>query len=1058
MKTTLVIAIFVIVVLGFFFDVILGGKVLLTANPSLYDPWRSYAGEQDLHRRTYRMDSILTYLPRRAELSQSIASGRFPLWNPSILTGAPFFADPQSRVLYPISLLLVPFNAEKAMGYDVAVHFLLAIIGMYLFLRTIAASTPGAILGAFAFGFSSFFANRMGHPTFVASAAWIPFLFYGFERARRSERTGTIMLAAFFVMGYLSGFPQVFIFGVAGLVIYALSLALDQRVRGARGQLLASARTIGISGGLALLVVAVHLIPFWEFLRNSVGLGIGLDQMRQLYVSKPVMLLRVVLPGFFGNPVEGTNWVPLIQQGAHPYNLGFMVYCGVGTLMATLGGLAFIRQSEHVRGLLLILLLSVGIGTSGFLLKVVYAAIPLFRYSQIDRISVMACFAIAALAGKSLSLLASTPDRRSKRVFLAVAGAVVVFLVAGSIIFAFGGDGIASRLIEKSHALLGKTWSAVGSERIVEWVQGRGPEWLAYEKMQIVRGLILASVSWALLLVCGLASSRRKRLAGLASLLFVLWVTADIVLVARTYYVSEPSRSVFETEGIKVLREAAGTKGEWRTLNEESGTWVLPPNTNQLFGLESLRGRSTIMPRAYAYFLETGQEAGAAQRGRIFEGPGPTPELAGLMSVRYLLRSGFDPTLTPSSVFQAVAKEVTAKREGVLRDFKILNLGGEGRLAFCQRAGETLSVDTYIPSRARIDFFFGFEGVPSDVDSMAFVVIWESPTGEAEFRRSLGVSSGGGRWYEGSLDVASVGAGYGRLALAVLPVGAGAAKALVSPTADDSGVRHDALAGWGGFEFVLSDCAFEKASGGYVVYPGRTDEKKAALSLEIAGPAREVPLEIQSSSGKLLRRVSFPPYLRMRRVMVDLGEKAVDRLLVRSDSSFSLLASRLVYGPHPEATGYDLIYTGDMYIYENAAAMEKVFCVAASEVRLGAADGSRILKIGERLADLPNMRCGKSEIVSYKPEKVEIEVSPDRDAFLIVQDAYYPGWKASVDGKRAEILLTDVGTRAIEIGRGDHRVIMEFKPGTLSLGLIVTCLGLLAGILYGLQIRFGIKT
>ena len=194
MKPTLVAGVFALVVVGFFFDVILGDKVLLTARPSLFDPWRAYAAEEHLHGKTYRTDSVLTYLPRRVELSRSIAAGRLPLWNPYILTGVPFFADPQSRVLYPLALALVPFDAEKAMGYDIALHWLLALIGMYLFLRAIAASTGGALLGASAYAFSSFFATRMGHPTFVATAAWIPFLFFAFELARRSEARGTLLL------------------------------------------------------------------------------------------------------------------------------------------------------------------------------------------------------------------------------------------------------------------------------------------------------------------------------------------------------------------------------------------------------------------------------------------------------------------------------------------------------------------------------------------------------------------------------------------------------------------------------------------------------------------------------------------------------------------------------------------------------------------------------------------------------------------------------------------------------------------------------------------------
>ncbi len=76
------------------------------------------------------------------------------------------------------------------MGLDVALHFLIAMIGMYLFLRSIGVSTMGSLLGALTYPLSSFFYVRLGHPTFVATAAWIPWFFYAFEVARRNRMEG----------------------------------------------------------------------------------------------------------------------------------------------------------------------------------------------------------------------------------------------------------------------------------------------------------------------------------------------------------------------------------------------------------------------------------------------------------------------------------------------------------------------------------------------------------------------------------------------------------------------------------------------------------------------------------------------------------------------------------------------------------------------------------------------------------------------------------------------------------------------------------------------------
>jgi len=1030
MKTALILAIFALVVVGFFFDVLLGGKVLVTARPSLFEPWRTYASEQELTGKTYRTDSMLTYLPRRAELSRGIASGRLPLWNPYILSGMPFFADPQSQVLYPLALLLVPSSPEKALGYDVALHFLLALIGMYLFLRVIDASRAGATLGAFAYGFSSFFATRMGHPTFVASAAWIPFFFYGFELARRSERVGTLLLAAFLVMGYLAGFPQILVFGVAALVLYAVVLAVDEAVRGPRraglAQAAASARIIGVSGGLALLVVAVQLVPFWEFLRNSEGLGISLDQMKSLYLSKPVLLVRALVPGLFGNPVEGTNWVPLVQHGIHPYNLGLLVYCGVGTVMIALGGLVFLGQSSRLRALLAILILSVAIGTSGAILGLVYRAIPLFRYSQIDRIGVLACFALAALGGKGLSLFAASPTRRSRLAFLAIAGAVVGALIAGLAVFAVRGEGWLSSL--KPLALSGGPYVDAGAERAAAWSAGRLDLWAAYERGQIVRALVLAVAAFGLLLALARSHGRMTRSAAVVCLLLVVLVGADGLTSSRSYYVSQPGGCVRATEGIKTLARLAGAKGEWRTFNREGATWVFPPNANELFGIEALRGRSTLVPRTYPYFLGGGTQASAEGLGSV-KRPEPGPEVVGLMSARYLVRSSFDPAFA-SGIFGGIARQ-----PGAISAIRMPALGGEPRVALCQDAGDTLSLDIYVPPGARLDFF---AGAPASDGWVTLELNCESPAGRVHFRKDL-APSGTGRWYDESLELSSLGGQYPKLTFTTIAAG--------GSDNDRGQARGGALMGaWGGFELVLADCRTRPVERGYVVETDST----GIVSLTLASSARDVPLEIGTNSGKILRWISFPPYLTRRTIQVDMTEVPGGSFSVTSDSAFTLVGSHLGRKSSGGAWG-DLVYAGDMYIFENPTAIEKAFIVPGKGVRaLAEAGWAGVRHPG---FGRPDLRCGKVRIVSYEPERIEMEAEAGKDAWLVVQDAFYPGWKAFVDGNERAILMTDIGTRAVEIAKGNHRVVMEFKPGSLKLGGLLTALGLLAGVLYAVTPR-----
>jgi hypothetical protein len=221
MKTLIVIIIFALIALAFFYDVIVGPNLFLNTNTFRYDPWRSYASEEDLAGKDYFPDTFVTYLPRRVFLAEGIHSGRLPLWNPYVFGGTPFLADPQTRVFYPIELLLAQMDPARAMGYDFAIHAFIAMLGMYLFLKGMGVTRAGALLGGCTYAFSSFFYFRYGFPTLAASASWIPFFFYGFEVAWRSRRRGILLLTGFFVLGYLAGFPQIFLFGVGAVVFYA---------------------------------------------------------------------------------------------------------------------------------------------------------------------------------------------------------------------------------------------------------------------------------------------------------------------------------------------------------------------------------------------------------------------------------------------------------------------------------------------------------------------------------------------------------------------------------------------------------------------------------------------------------------------------------------------------------------------------------------------------------------------------------------------------------------------------------------------------------------------
>lgn len=79
-----------------------------------------------------------------------------------------------------------------------------------------------------------------------------------------------------------------------------------------------------------------------------------------------------------------------------------------------------------------------------------------------------------------------------------------------------------------------------------------------------------------------------------------------------------------------------------------------------------------------------------------------------------------------------------------------------------------------------------------------------------------------------------------------------------------------------------------------------------------------------------------------------------------------------------------------------------------------------------------------AEVVSYQPNRVEIETEADGAKLLFLSDAYYPGWVARVDGRETPVFRADYAFRALIVGAGRHKVVFEYEPLSFRAGAAVT--------------------
>jgi hypothetical protein len=89
---------------------------------------------------------------------------------------------------------------------------------------------------------------------------------------------------------------------------------------------------------------------------------------------------------------------------------------------------------------------------------------------------------------------------------------------------------------------------------------------------------------------------------------------------------------------------------------------------------------------------------------------------------------------------------------------------------------------------------------------------------------------------------------------------------------------------------------------------------------------------------------------------------------------------------------------------------------------------------------------GEVSVESYEPDRVRLRTRSAAPAFLVLNDADFPGWRCLVDGSPAPIRRTNALVRGVELAAGEHRLEFEYRPRSFEIGAaisLLTGLGLL---------------
>jgi hypothetical protein len=92
---------------------------------------------------------------------------------------------------------------------------------------------------------------------------------------------------------------------------------------------------------------------------------------------------------------------------------------------------------------------------------------------------------------------------------------------------------------------------------------------------------------------------------------------------------------------------------------------------------------------------------------------------------------------------------------------------------------------------------------------------------------------------------------------------------------------------------------------------------------------------------------------------------------------------------------------------------------------------------------------GAAQVTRSEPERVEVTAQANGAGLLVLADNWYPDWKATVDGRPAEVYRTNHTFRGVVLPAGRHRVVFTFDSPAVHTGFLIYLATLIVLAAYG---------
>ncbi len=555
------------------------------------DPWKRLAEAPTVGapRNPILSDLAFANLPWRAAVREAVANGRAPLWNRYVLGGTPLLGAAQAGVFHPSTALGLWLPLALSWTFSCTFTLFLALLSAFVFFRDHDLGEPAALVGAAAWGFSTYLLFWNGWSVGPSTAAF-PLLVLGLRRlAREPGRGGLALTVAALCLSLFGGHPESFFHSsAAGAAYFLWELAGRPRT---------AARAIGGAVGaglLALLLCGPQLFPLLEVLPHTAeyrarqrSLESGAARQSVALRESAARLLPDVLP--FAHGIYGRSRVEDRDDGSG-MPLGY-----AGAVLFPLAALSF-GAARPRRGRMMFLafyLAGLAYGASAPGVMDLTSRVPGFALALNYRLVFLAGFGLAGLAALGTEALAEPGAGRR----LAIASAAAAVLLAGLV--AVARPVFASRGLEPA----------------------------------FVRGESLAEILPLALLALAAAASRRRPAAVANAALALLVVQRFLEM-----------RGVYPTLPASALAPSLPTLGALPLGSEPARIVatadVFRPNAAALYRIEDVRGYESVILDRFADTLALWSKAQPASFNRVDDLSAP---LLRFLNARYALGSPDEP-------------------------------------------------------------------------------------------------------------------------------------------------------------------------------------------------------------------------------------------------------------------------------------------------------------------------------------------------------------------------------------------------------------------------------